>query len=503
MFVSTVFLMLAKQRVWNVFCSKDFRFENAGYLIMGLLICIIFYFLNRNFGERIEKFLRRWNKVLLASTLVLLLISQMYFSFGGYFESGWDPGVIHDTVSYEITHEYQNIDSSYFSRYPNNKLIVFILTSIARTVRFCGIKNWEYALVVFQLILAVATMFLVFRVSFAITKSYRFSWAAYSIACLFVCISPWYIVVYSDATALIIPLLIIRIYLLSMDSDNKFVRLLSWFLIGVLASIGLLIKPQTFIVCIAAVIVEILVLLAKRNKQILQEAVIRLFLLVAGVALFNCIFLYSIAPSLHIENDNNASFGYQHYLMMGLNSETDGIYSDEDYNYTLSFSTKEERNEADMQRFKERIQSYGIKGLMYHLCRKQLVNYGDGTFAWAVEGNSFNGDPKWAQNSSSNLVRSFIKPDGSHYENFLSYMQLIWVTLVFFLCFVVFYQNRVLGFNSDQCIVLMMLSIIGLTLFELLFEARARYLFCYSPVFVILGTFGIRNAFRIVDNHIH
>ena len=37
------------------------------------------------------------------------------------------------------------------------------------------------------------------------------------------------------------------------------------------------------------------------------------------------------------------------------------------------------------------------------------------------------------------------------------------------------------------------LSLIGLTLFELLFEARARYLYIYSPVYVIAAVYGIRD----------
>ena len=36
-----------------------------------------------------------------------------------------------------------------------------------------------------------------------------------------------------------------------------------------------------------------------------------------------------------------------------------------------------------------------------------------------------------------------------------------------------------------------MLSIAGLTLFEVLFEARARYLYTYAPVFCILAANGI------------
>jgi ABC-type Na+ efflux pump permease subunit len=38
-------------------------------------------------------------------------------------------------------------------------------------------------------------------------------------------------------------------------------------------------------------------------------------------------------------------------------------------------------------------------------------------------------------------------------------------------------------------------AILGLTIFELLFEARARYLYCYAPVYAILGVLGLRQLF--------
>ena len=34
------------------------------------------------------------------------------------------------------------------------------------------------------------------------------------------------------------------------------------------------------------------------------------------------------------------------------------------------------------------------------------------------------------------------------------------------------------------------LALIGLTMFEMLFEARARYLFNYSPIFILTATVG-------------
>lgn len=37
----------------------------------------------------------------------------------------------------------------------------------------------------------------------------------------------------------------------------------------------------------------------------------------------------------------------------------------------------------------------------------------------------------------------------------------------------------------------LMLSVIGITLFQLIFECRARYLYLYSPFYVLLGISGI------------
>lgn len=42
-----------------------------------------------------------------------------------------------------------------------------------------------------------------------------------------------------------------------------------------------------------------------------------------------------------------------------------------------------------------------------------------------------------------------------------------------------------------------MLAVIGLTLFELLFEARARYLYTYVPVYCVLAALGMQEIRRL------
>lgn len=43
-----------------------------------------------------------------------------------------------------------------------------------------------------------------------------------------------------------------------------------------------------------------------------------------------------------------------------------------------------------------------------------------------------------------------------------------------------------------------MLALVGLTLFELIFEARARYLYCYVPLYLLLGSWGLEQVYQFM-----
>ena len=48
--------------------------------------------------------------------------------------------------------------------------------------------------------------------------------------------------------------------------------------------------------------------------------------------------------------------------------------------------------------------------------------------------------------------------------------------------------------NINEAVLVIALSIIGLTMFETLFEPRARYFYIYVPFYVILAPIGLRNV---------
>ena len=83
------------------------------------------------------------------------------------------------------------------------------------------------------------------------------------------------------------------------------------------------------------------------------------------------------------------------------------------------------------------------------------------------------------------FLRNVYYADHKYYDIFVTVMQSIWVFVLGAAAL------SGLGKENRQEIIVLMLSIAGLTLFAVLFEARARYLYTYAPVFCILAANGI------------
>lgn len=103
-------------------------------------------------------------------------------------------------------------------------------------------------------------------------------------------------------------------------------------------------------------------------------------------------FLYqqvNLPKCMGYELDREQNFTVTHFLMMGLSDERNGVYDQNDVEYSASFTDRAARQEANRTVIKERIQEYGVGGMVEHLAKKTLTNYNDGTFAWGGEGDFF------------------------------------------------------------------------------------------------------------------
>ena len=97
--IITLLILVIFREYMYVFAANTFTIPNIVLLILGLCILIPFFFIDRNRGKEIEKFLNKYTVIILAVSLALLLGVRLLVCVEGYFTPGWDAGTILGTTT--------------------------------------------------------------------------------------------------------------------------------------------------------------------------------------------------------------------------------------------------------------------------------------------------------------------------------------------------------------------------------------------------------------------
>ncbi|MCR4890862.1 MAG: hypothetical protein K5989_01560 [Lachnospiraceae bacterium] len=599
----TFFLVLFFAGGTDYYLKKEFLLSNPKLFLIGVLITAVFAIPLYRFRKALEGFLEKRTKILFPLVVLLLFAIQCLFVISGFFYSDWDPAGVLGGVFHILRGDYEAVSVDYFSAHPNNLLLVWIYLAVMKAASLFGTES-VLVLGIFQCILYSACGILIFRIARTLLDSYLGAYLTWLVFAGFIGLSPWLLITYSDSVGLIFPLAVLRLFQLR-EGKNP---IIIWALMGILTAIGYALKPQTVIAVIAVLLLTAFKALAGRRDETRAEsrrlpkgtlsikrmpekqaevvgtAESRRFpkgalSFLAALLVTKLIISFILIPSLHMDLDPNKPFGMAHYFMMGLNQETNGVYSNEDTNLTNSIGDPEERTRFDMDLAGERLRSMGIKGLLSHLTKKTLVNFADGTFAWGIDGNFFAGTslgdfPPVRENALRPYVMEWIHTEGRHYGKFSSMQQIVWLMVLFLSLFSVFGpRNR--GRNGElrgsdplspavpsggsesrggngglrgsrplsapsggsereggngelrgsrplspsapfggsesrgrngelrgpETLAVLALSLIGLHLFELLFEAKARYIFIGTPFFLLLSAAGVKRILSEISGN--
>lgn len=426
---------------------------------------------------------------------IIFCMLQIYMCFNYYFLTDWDVDLIYQSATelangtFESAQQYGEF-CWYYSTYPNNMELLGVFVACLKLNQYFGALDPENGVMVFialNCVIMSVTGHLLYQV---ITQlfSHRWGLAGWIIYVLFIGLSPWVVIPYSDPLGFIFPTLELWLFLKLRSSDRKWPYSI---LLGVVSGIGYYVKPQTIIMLLAigiVVFIHFLTLFTDRNRC--KRAI-----LLAVLCVFS-VYLSSFVPkatssALGVPLDPARTFGASHFVMMGMNPEKRGVYSQEDCDFSHSFGDAASRKQGEIAVIKDRLKQYGVGGYFYLLNQKLLTTYGDGTFAWGFEGSFWKEIPPLKNSGVSVLLREFYYRDGKHFSAFIAYMQFFWISTLLLSCFS--YKRR----NPDP-IFAVQLGVIGLTMFELLFEARARYLYTFSPLFLLLAVCGARNIYYMV-----
>ena len=363
----------------------------------------------------------------------------------------------------------------YFSTYPNNFILFFFFRSVYGVLSLLGIgTSFHLVLKITSLLAVNLSLMLVFYTvkMFLGNKQATISWLF-----AFCLIAPNRLIFVPYTDTLSMPFVIgqLSLYGKLLQRQDKFFGIA--FMLGVLASIGFLIKPTTVIPLVAIVIIELIkdieTWLTKKNATAQDKPIMLSIHLVwdtlLGFLLINMKFHLFIRFQTVLPFDPTIAFPAEHWIKMGLTTQYQGngrylfgSYYADDFFFMHSFANTGEMRTAARIVIGERLQAFGFFGYLEFLLSKGRWITSDGLFA-GTDLMSIGTISPW----------------------FRYLFQGIWATILLMIVGQAFFKQ-----NHDQRLKLVAIcSLIGIILQILLMEASPRYLINHLPLFAILASF--------------
>ena len=340
-------------------------------------------------------------------------------------------------------------------------------------------------------------------------------------------LSPHIVLTYSDGIGMFLSLLLT--YIIFKLEDRKILknkkeiirnRILKTILILFFTNLTIIsyyIKPQIIIISIAYGIIKltniILSIIKKyiiklkiinskkiiNNKNKIQTniyyIIIILLIMLTGYRTYT--YIRKANNSMGIDVDKEKRFNITHYAMLGWNTESKGVFTIKDENFSGKYQKLKDREKANIEELKKRITEMGIGGVINQISRKILTNYNDGTFSGVATfvyiRDEYN--IQGLDNNLSEFLKNVYYERGKYNQIYTQIMQCLWISILIFNMFS--YSD-----SKSRKIAIIILALIGLFLFETIFEARSRYIFVYVPLYIFIGVIGIKNVLNWTSRRI-
>ena len=413
--------------------------------------------------------------VLFTVILVFLQAVTIHYLSVKYHVETWDMGVVYNAAEYYVINGAFDMGKyDYFLWFPNNSPLYNIFVLLFKLFAVLGITNTQLTLNVFNACLLVVSAWFVEKTVQVFAGS-EFTGTGLMF-CVALCpFSLYAVLAYTDTFSM--AFLSAALYFYICVIKNKGNRYVNLVLFSLLCGFGASLKVSVLILAIAAVID--IVLKTKDLKTTAVSLVLVLAIAFGGFAGFK--YAHEHSPFLP-EYDYDYTIPYTHWVMMGLNGL--GGYSDDDYQFiTLAHPDKRSRQQANIAEIHRRVEEKGFDGMIQHLKNKLSFIYSEGTFGACYK-----------------LDRAVVRPNGLHeyiiylgqrFEILGNFSLALFMMMLSFLS-----AGVIMGIkNKDLSALMPAMSLIGVTIFLLLWEARARYILNFLPLFILMTVFGIKQLF--------
>ena len=457
--------------------------------------------------------------------LTILLVPILYYISIHYaYRPGWDIDIVLKNIEYIMTNNTDKIMHGYYSRYANNLFLTYIFLNVYKIGEVIGIQNGYFLLLFIQSIMFSVGGFLIYKIADIYFKEkYKiYSICTWIIYMLIVGLSPHIVLTYSDGIGMFLSLILTYIIFKLEDKDkllqkSSISRIILILLFTNLSVLGYYIKPQIIIISIAYVIIKIVhisyltyMVIKNKNedrengrrvrkerikKEIIYYIILSILIIITGCIIYT--YIRKANNSMGINVDKEKRFNITHYAMLGWNTESKGVFTIKDENFSGKYEKLKDREKANIEELKKRISEMGIGGVINQIARKTLTNYNDGTFSGVATFVYIRDEYRISglDNNLSEFLKNVYYERGKYNQIYTQIMQCLWISILIFNMF---------SYNDSKSrkIAIIILALIGLFLFETIFEARSRYIFVYVPLYIFAGVIGIKNVLNWTSRRI-
>ena len=299
-------------------------------------------------------------------------------------------------------------------------------------------------------------------------------------------ITPWKIAPYTDVFGIVFPIACIYFYLCYRETEKSVRKYLSVTAALMAGMLGGLVKPSGYIVVIAILMAELVSWLAgdrKRWHYILAEAG-----LVAALFLAKGACMDYMMKDMGLDFNPELEASWQHYFHMGQNGETTGTYSSDDESIFGEFqNSREDRDKAAFERAVGRVKDRGFLGNIYFWLKKMVMVFNDGTFGWQCNWIHEHYPPDLASNDGCmELLRNIFWPQSLYSGKFNAFCQFAWIFCMLGIAGICFSPKE-----QREKYVILVLAFLGIFCYQLLFEAKPRYLLMFLPLLCAVSACGM------------
>ncbi len=274
-------------------------------------------------------------------------------------------------------------------------------------------------------------------------------------------------------------------YLCLKTAETKRLKIILWILLGVFAACTYIIRPTALAVALAILIENIFKFRKEYSVKVLSSVLFCLILIVS---------FKGITTKLNLSTDNEIEkIPYTHWVQMGLNKDTYGVWNQADTDYINDENIKntkdldEHNKKVIVQRFNE----LGVMGYVQHLNEKITREWVSSQFSMYRIG-------QWFEQKNDTVTNYVSNYSTTNYKIVTVYSYVIKLFVYgAVLAAIILYKKK--DENESEVIRIAMISTLGMFTFLLLWETAPHYTYEAFAFMNIPASLGLYKLFMIFN----